>query len=347
MQRKTIEKVLSQKFNDWIKTIKDEKVKELVKRNSIITGGCITSMFLGEEVNDYDVYFTNRKTVIAVADYYVKLFNKKNKSRVAKLVTFNEFNKILNVATTAMEDELVEEENQLLNLEVEENKNQLSKEELKKLISEDDSKFESIDVEKEMEKEDGDRIAIFIKSSGIAYEHTTSEKKYRPMYLTDNSITLSGEIQIIIRFWGNHEKIHENFDFSHCTNYWLSSNRKLYTNLEALECILSKTLFYRGSKYPLCSIIRTRKFINRGWKINAGQYLKMALQLNEMDLKEVTVLREQLIGVDVNYFNQLIESIEAKSTLNSLNNLNEGIDTSYVIELINKIFDGEDENQNQ
>ena len=61
-----------------------------------------------------------------------------------------------------------------------------------------------------------------------------------------------------------------------------------------------------GSKYPLCSIIRTRKFIQRGYTINAGQYLKMAMQLNELDLKDVSVLQDQLIGVDSAYFDMVI-----------------------------------------
>jgi hypothetical protein len=89
-----------------------------------------------------------------------------------------------------------------------------------------------------------------------------------------------------------------------------------------------------GSKYPLCSIIRTRKFINRGWHINAGQYLKMCLQVNELDLNNIDVLEDQLIGVDSAYFMMLIDSIRNKQ----LTDDNFELNNSYIISIIDKIF---------
>ena len=89
-----------------------------------------------------------------------------------------------------------------------------------------------------------------------------------------------------------------------------------------------------GSKYPLCSIIRTRKFIKRGWNINAGQYLKMVLQLNELDLKDLNVFKDQLTGVDSAYFNQAINMIIEKQEEDS----SFKIDNTYLFEIINRIF---------
>ena len=68
------------------------------------------------------------------------------------------------------------------------------------------------------------------------------------------------------------------------------------------KCIINKELIYTGSKYPLCSIIRTRKFIERGYHINAGQYVKMAWQLNKLDLNNLDVFKDQLMGVDSFYW---------------------------------------------
>ena len=105
---------------------------------------------------------------------------------------------------------------------------------------------------------------------------TKCEKPFTPIFLSSNAITLSDRIQIVIRFYGDPEEIHKNFDFVHCTNYWLSWNNSLETSDKALESLLAKELYYMGSKYPICSVIRTRKFLRKGWHINAGQYLKMA-----------------------------------------------------------------------
>ena len=98
----------------------------------------------------------------------------------------------------------------------------------------------------------------------------------------------------------------------------------------ALEALLSKELRYVGSKYPICSIVRLRKFIERGWRINAGQILKMAMQISELNLKDVTVLEDQLTGVDTAYFIQLLERLKEKYP--------EKVDAAYLVEIIDRIF---------
>lgn len=89
-----------------------------------------------------------------------------------------------------------------------------------------------------------------------------------------------------------------------------------------------------GSKYPLCSIIRTRKFIARGYHINAGQYLKMAFQLNELDLKDHKVLYDQLAGVDTAYFQAFLDDMERMKQQDA----NFVPDEGYYFEAINRIF---------
>ncbi|MEG0396765.1 MAG: hypothetical protein RR612_08565, partial [Oscillospiraceae bacterium] len=164
-------------------------------------------------------------------------------------------------------------------------------------------------------RDDCGRITCFIQSSGIAensdmpydnedmrepYIEDLSDKKqpkYRPKFFSTNAISLSDKIQIVIRFYGSVDDIHTNYDFVHCTCSYDYYGNKVSLPSKALESILNKELHYMGSKYPLCSIIRTRKFIARGYHINAGQYLKMAWQLNQLDLSDTEVLKDQLAGV--------------------------------------------------
>ncbi|MCW3062424.1 MAG: hypothetical protein JWQ02_4245, partial [Capsulimonas sp.] len=81
MKTKTINIVLCRKFDAWLASIEDEAVRDLAARNTIITGGCIASMLLKEPVNDYDLYFRNSETALAVATYYVSQFLKNPPSR--------------------------------------------------------------------------------------------------------------------------------------------------------------------------------------------------------------------------------------------------------------------------
>lgn len=294
MNSKNIKKSLNGKLNNWLESIEDKDIKEIIKNNTIITGGALVSLLTGEEVNDYDVYFRDRKSALKVATYYVNQFNKTHDTHI--------------------------------NIEEEKDENNM-------VIP-------------------NGRINIFIRSKGVESENNANivtdktepnikikeeddaKPKYRPVYITSNAITLSDKIQIVIRFWGDVEEIHKNYDFAHCTCAWSSWDNKLSLPTKALECIINKELYYTGSKYPLCSIIRTRKFINRGYTINAGQYLKMCLQLNELDLHDIETLKDQLIGVDSAYFDQFISAIETKKE----NEPEWVLDNGYLVEIINRVF---------
>lgn len=295
MKAKTIKKILRQKVHEWLKTVDDKKLRENIRQNCIVTGGAIASMLLNENVNDYDVYFTNKETAKQVAEYYVKKFKE-------------------NPPSTYMGS-----------------RNNIP-------ISVVDEKG---------------RIKIVVKSEGVASEdqaeqtsllhfqnathYSDKEKesgKYRPVFLSSNAITLSDDVQLIIRFYGSPDEIHKNYDFVHCTNYWVSSSDELTLRPKALEALLTKELVYIGSRYPLASIIRTRKFIKRGFTCNAGQYLKMCWQVAELDLYDIEVLEDQLIGVDTAYFHMLIDMLKAKMREDA----DFGYDYSYIVELIDEIF---------
>lgn len=291
MNKKTVNAILCKVHKEFYESIDDVAVQELVRTNSIITGGSIVSLLTGEKVNDYDYYFTDKNTCMTVAKYFVEKFNKSHN----------------------------------MNARIE---------------------------------DDNDRIRVFLQSRGVAgdesetpfdqdydpmqtnitpesdVENIEPKPKYEPVYITSNAITLRGGIQLVIRFYGDAEEIHKNFDFVHCTNYWTSKDSKLYLNQAALECILNRELLYVGSKYPLCSIIRTRKFIQRGWKINAGQYLKMAMQVNELNLGDIRVLEDQLVGVDAAFFGMLIEALKKRSDADEAFKLN----SHYVAAIVDKIF---------
>lgn len=196
------------------------------------------------------------------------------------------------------------------------------------------------------------RIQCFIQSKGVATDEEANaitdetepyvesltindeKPKYRPVFFSTNAISLSDKIQIVIRFYGTPEEIHKNYDFVHCTCCYSFFDNELTLPSRALEAIINKELYYVGSKYPICSIIRTRKFINRGWTINAGQYLKMCLQVSELNLKDMKVFKDQLAGVDSAYFAQAIEQIEAMKEKNP----DFTVDNTYLFEVINRIF---------
>ena len=336
MNSKNIKKHLNAKLRDWLESIDDEEVKKVIKSNTIITGGAMVSLLTGENVHDYDVYFRTKDACTTVAKYYVDKWNKEHPNEFVSLV---------------IEDDKTETKT------------------IKTVEVKSDNPFDSTEVSKEVTYTIPGRIKVFVQSEGvvgetaeeteegrimpvsehpfppvdktdeeIALEQDAADNKdkpkYRPVFLSSNAITLSDKIQVVTRFYGEVEEIHKNYDFAHCTCSWTSWDNEVQLPTKALECIINKELYYVGSKYPLCSIIRTRKYLERGYHINAGQYVKMAFQLNELNLYDIKTLEDQLTGVDSGYFAMMIAALQKKADETG----EAKVDKSYVFELINRMF---------
>lgn len=311
MKRKTINAILTKKANDWLKHVEDLEVQQAIKRDIIITGGCITSMLLNEEPKDFDVYFRTQETASLVAKYYVEIFKR----------THPQYND---------DNFKVVEESDRVRVHVR-SKGVVGEKEVP-LGEPFEDVFDTRAIW-DTTANTGMGVESF-KELPIAPPETQKKAPYRPVFFSSNAITLANQIQIVVRFTGEPDVIHTNYDFVHCTNYWTYRGTGVVFNPLALEATLAKELVYQGSKYPLCSVIRTRKFIKRGWNINAGQYLKMLFQVSKLDLEDIEVLEDQLIGVDSAYFNMLISGLKTKSKQDP----SFVVTGDYLAEIIDRIF---------
>ncbi len=284
MKAKTIRKVIRRKFDDFCSNIRNDHVRELVRKNTICTGGAIANLLIGEPVKDFDFYFRDKDTARAVAVHY------------------------------CVEQHSLGPHVQAFVEETEEGRIRISVRAEGQLKTEQDPEVEEA-LDNPESSDD---------------EPVTVPPPYRPLYLSENAITLSGKVQLIVRFYGEPEEIHRNYDFVHCTNFWTSWDNQLSLKADAMESLLSRDLRYIGSLYPVCSIMRARKFIERGFTCTAGQLLKMAFQVSALDLTDVSVLREQLVGVDSAYFNEVLADLEAKEMRH--------VDQAYLFEILDRIF---------
>jgi len=304
MKIKTITKSLDKKMSEWISSIEDINLQKEVREGLIVTGGCIASMLLKEPVNDYDIYFKNKSVLLKISEYYVAKIRKVYKNNISDST-----------------------------VEVIDSKKIPTKE----YADGNDNNKWSFFV-KGLEKGNEDRVKIYIPHIGFwrrsddLPEENQEELKYEPVYLSENAISLSNQIQLVVRFFGDAKEIHTNYDFVHATNYfhYEDGNPKLVCNIGALQSLLTKELIYVGSKYPLTSVIRTKKFIIRGFSINAGTYLKILWQVAELDLKDPVTLQEQLIGVDVAYFSMLLDILKTVDPAK--------LNYNYISEIIDRVF---------
>ena len=310
MQIKTIEKNIKNKMNEWLSTIEDETLRKDVKDNLLVKGGCIASMLINEPVNDYDVYLMDMDVCKRIALYY---------TREKGISVFDGREKDLLI--TAYNEEYEE----------------VNYEEGKLAINHNNSHAIALRTLHQ------DQIKLYFHGSAglkIVEDSGNEALNYTPLYYSPNAISLSNEVQIVLRFWGTPEQIDKTFDFVHATNYFTFKDG-LVRNLEAIESILTRRLKYKGSSYPLTSIIRAKKFIKRGFSISAGELLKMMFQISQLDLTDPDVLEEQLIGVDVAYFDLIITALRNK--MDSDNTFK--ISNEYFNGLIDRIFNEDIEGQ--
>lgn len=294
-------------------------IKQELLKNSIVTGGCIASMLLKEKVNDFDIYFDSLEALVKVMSYFGAQSNAKY------LVAFQAGASVpqQGVYQPPEEEEGIEE----VLADMPEDTAEVHY----KLFTDISSLARNPDVL---------YISLYYQSVGSWVlgdeQKKTAEKEDKKFFLkfaSPNAITLSDKVQLVFRFFGPPEEIHRNYDFVHATNYWTYKDG-LVTNTEALEAILARELIYKGSRFPLASIFRTRKFIQRNWTIHIANYVKMAFQLNMLDLTNIHVLREQLTGVDAAYLNAIIKEC-AKAP--------HSITCEYVCNLVDRIIKGGEE----
>ncbi len=305
MTPKSIKRILRRETNKWIGSINSELLREQVKKDLIVTGGSIASMLMGDKVNDYDLYFKTKETCIALAEYYLTMFKADPPERLK-----DDTDIMSRLRVIAKEDRV--------NIIVQ------SSGAISSDAEGEYEYFERYDV--------GDQSEEFIDSViQSAKERKEKDKKYKPVFISANAITLSGQIQIITRFFGDITEIHKNFDFYHCMCAWDYHTGQLLLPEKSLTSLMSRELLYQNSRYPICAMIRIRKYLKRGFFINAGQMFKISWDINKLDLNNFSVLEDQLTGVDTAYFAEVLALLEEKLGKKE-------VDETYLMQLIDKIF---------
>jgi len=345
-KQKTIKTIIRDKLNKLIASVDDESLQALMRRDILVTGGAIASMELGEKVNDYDVYFKTKETAFAAAVYYVREFCRIKAER-QKEPDAIEYQPVVRIEQAKningeTEDRVLIFMKSAGVAGVEQKPYDYFETRAPEAT---DAFMASLETEINPDEDEGDvqpshedgglslvdgQGSEFVE--GVADIVTKAKNLYMPLFLTDNAITMTDKVQIIIRFYGTAEEIHKNYDFVHCQGVYDYATNSLHLSEATLKSLLSKQLVYSGSLYPIASVLRLRKFIKRGWNISAGQVLKILHQISKVDWNNSDQLREQLMGVDVAYMHQLIGALNSRDS-------GQRIDQAYLAGLLDTIFD--------
>lgn len=180
---------------------------------------------------------------------------------------------------------------------------------------------------------EGDKVKVIQPAmEGATIKQDVS--KFRPIFISPNAITLKGNVQLIFRFYGEPEKLVREFDFEHCTGYFnrvswenVVYKNELVLNEDMLMSVLTKELKYRHGKYPVSSLLRLQKYIQRGYTIPTGELIKLALDISKLNLSDSQVFSDQLSGVDLQLSadvlkaaNNEFDKVQGQNLLDSVSN---------------------------
>ena len=301
-KKRVIARTVREKMNEWLDSIEDERLRERVADDYVVTGGAIASMLLGQKPNDYDVYMRSMDVARDLARYYCDRFfaDRRFRSDFVPVIDVREHTDGVSVyiKSAGVADEGTD-------------------------LSEY-GYFETMSI---------NSLEKYLKAGEEKEPNDTS--RYHPRMITTNAITLSHDVQFITRFVGDPGEIHRFYDFVHCTCYYTPRDG-LVINEDAMLALLNLELRYVGSMYPVCSLFRLRKFIRRGFTITAGELVKIAWDIAALDLDDWSVLQDQLVGVDAAYFQEVLDIL--KGRLRDA----KPIDRTYLFEAINRVFDDDD-----
>lgn len=348
MKAKWIKVYLRRRVDAWRESIADAQLRTDLADKVIVTGGCIASMLLGEKPNDIDVYFRDAAIARRVADYYVAHWNdakdREYKEYAEKPKGPGRPRSVPVPVSIKTKADLPEDEAAFMAQHLADSpgfKIYVKSAGIVGEANEDDyAYFEGVDPDSGaqaayIDAAVGDQPDAALDDGielGAALAGEDAMPDYRAVFISANAISLHGRVQLVFRFVGEPDNIHANYDFVHCTNYWTSWGG-LTLKAEALEALLAKELRYVGSRYPVCSAFRVRKFLARGFTITAGQLFKICWQVGKLDLSNFRVLEDQLIGVDAAYFAQVLAALREQPTFNGAT-----VDETYMLTLIDKVF---------
>ena len=141
-------------------------------------------------------------------------------------------------------------------------------------------------------------VNITVRSSGIWLNTNEELKPYEPKCITGNAISLNDKVQLITKFVGTPDEVHKNFDFVHCMCYYDPFGNNLVVPCGRCGKHDDEGVEVPRVALPSCQRHSYPQVHQEGWSINAGQYLKMILQLQGLNLYDLNVLKDQLMGVD-------------------------------------------------
>jgi hypothetical protein len=134
---------------------------------------------------------------------------------------------------------------------------------------------------------------VFVSGNAVTYQRKGKKKSYT--------------VQLISRFSGDAFNIFDTFDFTITQGAYDFNDKLFYFGDRFFQDVSKRRLVYSGSsKYPICALYRTKKYQERGYYLPGSTAMHIALSIVQLKIKNYGELKEQLMGVDTMYLQNLL-----------------------------------------
>lgn len=108
------------------------------------------------------------------------------------------------------------------------------------------------------------------------------------------------------------------FDFTVCQGAFDCSTKEFTYSRDFIIHNAKKRLVYtKNTDYPLSTVIRVLKYLNKGYNISNIEYLKILLDVQNLKFDTFRDFKEHVLGIDVVFLMPLFELFEKKYNLNN------------------------------
>ncbi|MBA7551983.1 hypothetical protein ES705_44534 [subsurface metagenome] len=128
-----------------------------------------------------------------------------------------------------------------------------------------------------------------------------------------DSYNINGiRVQLIKKLYGLPYYVIDHFDFTICMAAYVPVDNKIVLEKDFLYHLSGKELHYRIGEYPLASLWRAKKYLKKGFNFPAVEIIKLALTINNLNIKDYKGLKEQLEGIDTLFLMDLTNALLKK-----------------------------------
>jgi hypothetical protein len=158
-----------------------------------------------------------------------------------------------------------------------------------------------------MNKEDADKVRKYYTDLKFDKKDLSKEKVYLPKLITENSVNLTDKVQVILKFVGTPDEVTKHFDWQHIKSYFTIKDGLKLTE-DVYRLVIEKELIYTGSNYPLSSLLRLRKYLQKGWTVSTKTMIHIILD-TVAAMEQNNVFREY-IADSCSYDDKFKEKVE-------------------------------------